>query len=152
MRGAGVDHAGDGVVPKILLGRESSRAWSRQVGEHLVVRMPPADAGRLHRARRSEIGRPQAHPVHSRRGGGDRLDVVDALRRLEDRVDEDRLPQSVPRLEQGKLLIDKMDVPVPFDLGDHHDVELVADFADERGHVVEEPGRVQRIDARPQAG
>ncbi len=78
--------------------------------------------------------------MHAGRGGGDRLDVVDALRRLEDRVDEDRLLQPVPRLEQRKILVDEMDVPVPLDLGDHHDVKLVADLADEPRHVVEEPG------------
>ena len=93
--------------------------------------MPAADAGRLHRAGGGEIGRPQAHAVHPRRSGGDRFDVVDALRRLEDRVDEDRFLQPVPRLEQRQILVDEMDVPVALDLGDHHDVELVADLADE---------------------
>ena len=64
-------------------------------------------------------------------------------------MDEDRLLQAVPRLEQREILVDEMDVPVALDLGDHHDVELVADLADEPRHVVEKPGRVQRVDARP---
>ncbi len=41
---------------------------------------------------------------------------------------------------------------VALDLGDHHDVELVADLADKPRHVVEKPRGVQRIDARPEAG
>ena len=59
------------------------------------------------------------------------------------------LLQAVPRLEQRQVLVDEMNVPVALDLGDHHDVELVADFADESRHVVEKPGRVQRVDPRP---
>ena len=90
--------------------------------------------------------------MHARRSGGDRLDVVDAFRRLEDRVDEDRLLQPVARLQQRQILVDEGDVPGALDLRQHDDVELVADLADEPRHVVEEPRRVERIDARPQAG
>ena len=53
------------------------------------------------------------------------------------------------RLQQRKILIDEMNVPRPLDLRDHHHVELVADFGDDAGEIVEEPGRVQRIDAHP---
>ena len=36
------------------------------------------------------------------------------------------------------------------DLRDHDHVELVADLGDERRQVVEHPGRLERVDARPQ--
>ena len=113
--------------------------------------MSAADPRRLHRPRGGEIRRPEAHSMHARRGRGDRGDIVDALRRLQDRMDEDRLLEAMSRLEQGEILVDEMDVPVALDLGDHDDVELVADLADKPRHVVEKPGRVQRIDAHPQA-
>ena len=45
-----------------------------------------------------------------------------------------------------------MDVPRAFDLGNHDHVELVADLADERGEVVEDPRGLQRVDAGPQLG
>ena len=83
---------------------------------------------------------------------GDRLDVVDAFRRLEDRVDEYRLLQPVANFQQRQILVDEGDVPGALDLRQHDDVEFVADFADEPRHVVEEPRRVERVDARPQAG
>ena len=111
--------------------------------------MAAADAGRLHRARGGEIGGAEAHALHAGRSGGDVSDIVDALRGLQDRVHENRALEAVARLEQGQILVDEMDVPVALDLGDHHHVELVADLADEPRHVVEEPGRIQRIDARP---
>ncbi len=38
------------------------------------------------------------------------------------------------------------------DLRQHHDVEFLADRADDLGDVVERPGRVQRVDAGPEAG
>ena len=114
--------------------------------------MAAADAGRLHRARGREIGRPQAHAVHARGGGGDRLHVVDALRRLEDGVDQDRLFDLVARFELRQQLVEIVDVPGPLDLGQHDDVELVADGADDLDHVVERPGRIERVDARPQPG
>ena len=76
---ARVDHAGDRVVPEILLRARSRRAGSLGVGEHLIVGVAAADPRRLHRARGGEIGRPEAHAVHARRSGGDRLDIVDAL-------------------------------------------------------------------------
>ena len=114
--------------------------------------MAAADAGGLHRARGGEIGRAEAHAVHARRGKRDRLDIVDALRRFQNGVDHDRLFDLVPRFELGQQLVEIMDVPGPFDLGQHDDVELVADRGDDLGHVVERPGRIERIDARPQAG
>ena len=79
-------------------------------------------------------------------------DIVDALRRLQDRMHEDRLLHAMARLQQGQVLVDEMNVPGPLDLRDHHHVELVADLGDDAGEVVEQPRRVQRIDAHPEAG
>ena len=45
-----------------------------------------------------------------------------------------------------------VDVPGPLDLRQHDDVELVADLGDDLDEVVERPGAVQRVDARPQPG
>ena len=73
--------------------------------------MAAADARRLHRARGGEIGGAEAHAVHARRGGGDRLDIVDALRGLQDGVDQDRLLDAVARFELRQQLVEIVDVP-----------------------------------------
>ena len=58
----------------------------------------------------------------------------------------------VLRFEQRQILVDEVDVPRAFDLGNHDHVQLVADRLDQLRHVVEEPGAVQRVDANPQGG
>ena len=87
--------------------------------------------------------------MHARGGGGDRLDIVDALRGLQDGVDQDRFLQLVARLELRQQLIEVVDVPRPVDLGQHDHVELAADRRDDLGDVVERPGRIEGVDARP---
>ena len=89
--------------------------------------------------------------MHARAGTGDFLNVLDALCRFEDRVDEERLLQPVLRFELCQQLVEIMDIPCPFDLGQHDHIELVADLGDEFGDVVEHPGAVQRVDAGPEA-
>ena len=129
---AGVDHLADGVVPQILLVECAlRRRLRRRVGQHAVVGVAAADARRLHAARGGEIGRAEAHAVHARGGGGDRLDVLDALGRLQDGVDQDRLRDAVLGLELGEQLVEIVDVPRALDLGQHDDVELVADGGDD---------------------
>ena len=113
--------------------------------------MAAADTRRLHAARGRQIGRAQAHAVHARAGAGDGLHVLDALGRLQDGVDQDRLAQRVLGLELRQQLVEVVDVPGPFDLRQHDDVELGAGGRHDLQDVVERPGRVQRIDARPQA-
>jgi hypothetical protein len=68
---------------------------------------------------------------------------------FENGVDEDRPLQGVPGFELGQQLIEVMDIPGAFDLRQHHHVEPVADGADDLHHIVERPGRIERIDARP---
>lgn len=65
-------------------------------------------------------------------------------------MNEDRLGDLVPCLELGEQLVEIMDVPRPFDLGQHDDVHLVADLRDDLDHVVERPRTIQAINARPQ--
>ena len=65
--------------------------------------------------------------MHAGRGGGDRRDIVDALRGLQDGMDQDRLGDRVPRLQLGEKLVEVVDVPRALDLGQHDHVELVAD-------------------------
>ena len=45
-----------------------------------------------------------------------------------------------------------MDVPGTLDLGDHDHLELVPDLSHELGDVVEEVGRGELVDTRPQRG
>ena len=94
--------------------------------------MAAADARRLHAPRRGEVGRAEADALHARAGGADLLDVGDAERGLEDGVDEDRPLELVLGLELRQQAVDVVDVPRPLDLGDHDDLEPVADLADER--------------------
>ena len=54
--------------------------------------------------------------------------------------------------ELRQQLVEIVDVPGSVDLGQHDDVELVADSADDLDHVVERPGRIECVDARPQSG
>ena len=103
-RRAGVDHAPDRVVPEVLLraGARRVRVARVRVGEHDVAGVAAADARGLHPPRRREVGRAEAHALHARRGGGDLLDVRDAERGLEDRVDEDRPLEPVPAPRAGR--------------------------------------------------
>ena len=95
----GVDHAGERVVPQVLLEGRALGPARRRIGDDPVLGMAAADARRLHAARGGEIGRPEAHAVHARAGGGDGVDVLDALGRLQDGMDQDRLrrPRAWPR-------------------------------------------------------
>ena len=67
-------------------------------------------------------------------------------------MNEDRSLQVGAGLELGQQPVDVVDVPRPLDLRDHHDVEPVADLADELREVVEHPRRLERVHARPQRG
>ena len=90
--------------------------------------------------------------MHARGGAGNRLHIVDALRRLQDGVDQNRLFDLVPRFELRQQLVEIVDVPGTVDFRQHDDVELAADRAHDLGHIVERPRRIERIDAGPQPG
>ena len=142
-RGAGVDHARDRVVPRVLLRGRARRVGVLRVGigAHEVGGVAAADARRLHAARGGEVGGAEAHALHARARGADLLDVGDAERGLEDRVHQDRPLHLVLRLELREQAVDVVDVPRPLDLGDHDHLEPVADLADQRRDVVEAPRR-----------
>ena len=153
-RGAGVDHARDRVVPRVLLGGRARLVGVVRVGvlDHAVAGMAAADAGRLHAPRGGEVGRAEAHALHAGAGGGDLLEVDDALRGLEDRVHEQGLLQAGLRLQLGQQAVHVVDVPRSLDLGDHDHVELVADLGDELREVVQHPRAVEAVHARPELG
>ena len=65
-------------------------------------------------------------------------------------MDQDRALEPRASLELRQQSIDIVDVPGPFDLRDHHHVELVADLGHQRGDVVEHPRRLEAVDPRPQ--
>ena len=114
--------------------------------------MAAADAGRLHATVGGEVGGAERQALHPRGCAADLLDVGDAASRLEDRVHEQRLGEPGLRLELGEQAVDVVDVLGALDLGDHDDVEPVADLADERGEIVEHPRRVEAVDPGPQLG
>ena len=67
--------------------------------------------------------------MHPRRGAGDRLYVVDALRRFQDGVNQNWFFDFVACFDLRQQLVKIMNVPGAVDLGQHDDVELVADRA-----------------------
>ena len=69
------------------------------VGEDAVAGMPATDARRLHATRGGQVGRAEAQTMHARTGAADRLDIGDSLRGLEQRMQEDRLPDGVLRFQ-----------------------------------------------------
>jgi hypothetical protein len=115
-----------------------------------VARVAAADAGRLHPPVGGEVGGAEREALHARRGAADLLDVGHAEGRLEDRVHEERAGEPGLGLELGEQPVDVVDVLGALNLGDHDDVELVADLGHERREVVERPGAVQRVDPGPE--
>ena len=126
----------------------------RRVGvlAHQVAGVAATHAGGLHPAVGGEVRGPEREPLHPRAGAADLLDVGDAARRLEDRVHHERLLQAGLGLELGEQAVDVVDVLGALHLRHHDHVELVADGSDERGQVVEHPGRVQGVDPGPELG
>ena len=94
--GAGIDHSGDGVMPEILLVERALAAPSSPASSmHAIGRMAAADPCRLHAARGRKVRRAKAHAVHARTGGGDVVDVLDALRGFQNGMNQDRLFDAV---------------------------------------------------------
>ena len=152
--GAGVDHARDRVVPGVLLvaGAGGVGVVRVGIGDRTVAGVPAADAGGLHAARGGEVGGAEGHALDARGGAGDLLEVGDALGGLEHAVHQDRALQARLRLELGEQAVGVVDVPGTLDLGDHDHLELVPDLSHELGDVVEEVGRGELVDTRPQRG
>ena len=90
--------------------------------------------------------------MHARRRHRDIGDIVDAFGGLQNGVDQDGLFDRVLRFQLSEELVEIVDIPGSFDLGQHDHVEPLAHRADDLDHVVEYPRRVECVDARPQAG
>ena len=90
---AGVDHAGDGVVPEVLLvgGAGPVDVAVDRVLAHEVAGVPAADPGGLHPAVGGQVGGAEAEALHAGDGPADLLHVGHAAGRLEDGVHEERL-------------------------------------------------------------
>ena len=152
--GAGVHHAGDRVVPGVLLSGGARRLGVVGGGvlDHPVAGMAASHPRGLHAPVGGEIGRAEAHALHPRAGRGDLLEVGHALGRLEDRVHEQRALEPRLGLELRQQAVDVVDVPRSLDLGHHHDVEAVADLGHDLGQVVQDPGAFEGVDTSPQRG
>ncbi len=148
---ARVHHAGQRVVPEVLLEEGAWRVRLARVGQNSVGGMATADARRFHAAGGRKISRAEAHAVHARARRGDGFDVLHAFGGFKNGVDQDRFWQRVLGFELREELVQVVDVPRPFDLRQHDHVELAADGRHDLENVVERPGRVERIDARPQS-
>ena len=152
--GAGVDHARDRVVPGVLLGGRRAGAFGVvRVGvlDHAVAGVAAADARRLHAPRRGEVGRAEAHALHARAGGGDLLEVRHAVRRLEDRVHEDRALEAAPWPRAGRAGGRRSGCPTaPSTFGTMITSSLSPISLTSLRQVVEHPRGLERVDARPQ--
>ncbi len=89
--------------------------------------------------------------MHAGRGDRNVGNVVDALGGLQNGVNQDRFLDRVLRFQLGQELVEIMNIPRPFDFGQHDDIELLSHRAHDLGHVVEHPRRVECVDASPQA-
>ena len=139
-------------MPEILLGGRARRVlvFRIWIAANQIAGVAAADARGLHAARRSEIRGAEADALHARARRADFFDVGDALRGLEDRVDEDRALEPRLGFELGEQLIDVVDVPGAFDLRDHDDVELGADGRHDAQQVVEPPRTVEAVHPHPE--
>src|SRR5215468_899331 len=54
--------------------------------------------------------------------------------------------------ELGQELVEIVDIPRALHLGQHDDVELVADGGNDLDDIIERPGRIERIDPGPKSG
>jgi hypothetical protein len=114
--------------------------------------VPAADARGLHPPGGGQVGWAEAHALHSRARRGDLLEVHHALRGLQDGVYQDRAVEARLGLELRQEAIHVVDVPGALDLGHHDHVQLVPDLRDQLGDVIEHPGALQAVHARPERG
>ena len=154
-RRAGVDHARDRVVPRVLLGGGARlvRVVGVRVLDHAVAGVAAADARRLHAPRGGEVGGAEAHALHARAGGRDLLEVHDALRGLEDRVDQQRLAAGRPSPRAGRAGGPRSGCPTaPSTFGTMITSSLSPISVTSVREVVEHPGAVEAVDPGPELG
>ena len=152
-RGAGVDHLGERVVPEILLERGARRRRSASASASTLYSgwPPPTRVVFMAREAARSAG-PRLMPCM--RGEAVAIAATLSTPSAVSRMAWMRIGflTACLRFELRQQLVEIMDVPWAFDLRQHDDVELVADRADDLDDVVEHPGRIERVDARPQAG
>ncbi len=154
---AGVDHPSDRVVPQVLLvasafGMNIDRAvigdgW---IPLHHVVGVTAPDSGGLHSSVGGQVRGAKGDPLHARRCSADVFDVRHTSSGLENRMKEKWASQSSLGFELRNQSVRVVDVFGSLDLGDHDDVEFVADLDDEVGEIIEDPRRVEAVDSGPQ--
>ncbi len=88
MHDAGIDHAGDGVVPQILLVGGPGGVGVIGIGivADQVPRMSTADPGGFHAPVGGKVRGPQGQPLHPWRCTADGLDVGHPAGGFQDRV------------------------------------------------------------------
>ena len=126
---AGVDHAGDGVVPEVLLvgGARAVDVAVDGVLAHEVAGVAAADAGGLHAAVGGQVGGTEAEALHARRLAP-QISSTLATPRAVSRMACTSSGSVRPGLglELGEEPVDVVDVLGALDLRDHDHVELLA--------------------------
>ena len=152
MHHAGIDHAGHCVVPQILLvdGASAFVVVALRVGAHDVIGVSTTNTGGLHAAVGCKVCWSERDALHTRRCGANLFNVCNSASSFKNGVKKERLFQTSASFELCKKTIDVMDIFWAFDFRNHDDVELVAGFCHDVDEVVEEPRRVEAIDAAPQ--
>ena len=147
----GIDHAGDGVVPRVLLGRGARAAVFVGVINDAVEGVSAANTCGLHLAVCGKVCRAEADALHARAGECDLFHTGHALCGFEDGVEQDGAGKAGLGFQLGDILVCEMNVPRAFDLGQHDHVQLVAGFQDQFGNIFLKPGRIQRVHTAPEA-
>ena len=145
----GDHHPGDGVVPDIAP-VDLAPAVGVGVGEHVVVRMAPADAGGAGLGRGGVVGDAEMQRLVARARRGDLVDVLHAQRRLDDHLQADLLGVALGLLDLGEQHVDGVDVLRRAGLGDHDQIELVARLLDDVDHVAVHVMGVEAVDPHRQ--
>ena len=109
-------------MPGVLLSGGARPPIRSGILNHLVHRMPPADAGCFHGAVRREVCRTERDALHAGRGFADLVHKRDALGGLENGVEQDWTPDPGPGFQLRDQLVGVVDVPGAFHLRDHDDV------------------------------
>ena len=92
-----------------------------------------------------EVARPEDDRLEPVAGGGDLVDVLQALGLLDQHLERDPLAQPERLLQLGEQHVDPPDVPRPADLGHDDHVERLAGDGDDLDDVAVGPVRVDAV-------
>ncbi len=138
-------------MPQILLEQHARCPIPRAVFQHAIKGMTAAHTGGFHAARGRKIRRPQADAVHARAGRCDLGHIIHPLRRFQNGMDQDWFCDFMTGFELRQQLVQIMNVPRSFHLGQHDHIQLIPHRADNFRQIIQHPGRIQAVDAGPQA-